>query len=61
MSNLRPLVGSADLWILGHVHDLSGYRFGNPRGYALNRLSASALADLRRKNPAFDPGLVIEI
>lgn len=43
-----------DLWIHGHVHDLFDYELGdtrvvcNPRGYG-------------GENPAFDPGLVIEV
>jgi DNA repair exonuclease SbcCD nuclease subunit len=67
VSDLRPLVGLADLWIHGHVHDSFDYRVGgtrviaNPRGYALNRLRAGAPRDLRWENPAFDAALVIEI
>lgn len=67
VSDLRPLVGLADLWIHGHVHDSFDYHVGqtrviaNPRGYAKNRLMAGAPADLKWENAAFDPALVVEI
>jgi predicted phosphodiesterase len=67
VSDLRPLLGLADVWIHGHVHDSFDYRVGharviaNPRGYALNRLGAGAPVELEWENPAFDPALVIEL
>ncbi|MEX3932168.1 metallophosphoesterase [Paraburkholderia phymatum] len=67
VSDLRPLLQMADVWIHGHVHDPVDYRVGetrviaNPRGYATNRLMAGAPADLKWENPAFDPALVIEV
>lgn len=67
VSDLRPLVGLADVWVHGHVHDSFDYRVGNarvianPRGYAKNRLMASTPADLEWENPAFDPALVIDL
>ncbi|SIT41799.1 conserved hypothetical protein [Paraburkholderia piptadeniae] len=67
VSDLRPLLQMADVWIHGHVHDSFDYRVGetrviaNPRGYATNRLMAGAPADLKWENPAFDPALVIEV
>ncbi|MEM5434701.1 metallophosphoesterase [Paraburkholderia diazotrophica] len=67
VSDLRPLLQMADVWIHGHVHDPVDYRIGetrviaNPRGYATNRLMAGAPADLKWENPAFDPALVIEV
>jgi predicted phosphodiesterase len=66
VSDLRPLLRLADVWIHGHVHDPVGYRAGqtrviaNPRGHATNRLVAGAPAKLEWENPAFDPALVIE-
>jgi len=67
VSDLRPLLPLADVWIHGHVHDPVDYRVGgtrviaNPRGYATNRLMAGAPADLKWENPAFDPALVIDL
>lgn len=56
-SDLSPLVERARLWVHGHTHDTCDYRTQagarvvcNPRGYAPMDL-----------NPAFDPGLVVEI
>ncbi|SDR51285.1 Calcineurin-like phosphoesterase [Paraburkholderia fungorum] len=67
VSDLRPLLESADLWIHGHVHDSFDYRVGrarviaNPRGYARNRMMAGAPGDLKWENPTFDPALVIDV
>ena len=59
------LLIQAQLWIHGHTHDSCDYRFGdserpvrvvcNPRGYPLRRLTNEF------ENPAFNPGLLIEI
>lgn len=56
VSNLEGLIlrGSPNLWVHGHVHDSFDYRVGltrivcNPRGYG-------------NENPAFEPGLVVEV
>ncbi|MGF6372951.1 putative phosphodiesterase [Paraburkholderia sp. RAU6.4a] len=67
VSDLRPVLELADVWIHGHVHDSFDYRVGqsrviaNPRGYATNRLMAVAPTDLEWENPAFDPALMIEL
>lgn len=58
-SRLDGLVGQADLWIHGHMHDSCDYRVGqarvvcNPCGY-LRRSGAN-------ENAAFDPGLIVEV
>jgi len=50
------------LWIHGHIHSPRDYVVGktrivaNPRGYPMN-----FLPNAPRENPAFDPGLVVEI
>lgn len=59
------LLMQAQLWIHGHTHDSCDYRLGdselpvrvvcNPRGYPLRRLTNEF------ENPAFNPGLLIEI
>lgn len=60
ISDLSGLLGMADLWIHGHVHNSFDYRVGaarvvaNPRGYALNLRSATSLEGLRWENPAFE-------
>ncbi|CAE6756034.1 hypothetical protein G2912_21390 [Paraburkholderia aspalathi] len=67
VSDLRHILDLADVWIHGHVHDSFDYLVGdarviaNPRGYAKNLNMAGAPADLKWENPAFDPGLVIDI
>jgi Icc-related predicted phosphoesterase len=67
ISDLTPLVEKASLWIHGHVHDSFDYAVGsarvvtNPRGYARNRLRADTPETLVWENPAFNPGLVVEI
>jgi hypothetical protein len=67
VSDLTPLVEQADRWIHGHIHDSFDYRVGkcrvvaNPRGYALNRLSAESPEQIEWENPAFDPWLVVEV
>lgn len=66
-SDLSALMGPADLWIHGHVHDSFDYQvngtrvIANPRGYALNRQSVQSPEQLEWENPLFDPRLVIEI
>ncbi|MEM5341468.1 metallophosphoesterase [Paraburkholderia azotifigens] len=67
VSDLGPLLGHADVWIHGHVHDSFDYCVGgtrviaNPLGYAKNRQMAGMPAGLKWENPAFDPALVIEV
>jgi hypothetical protein len=67
VSDLTPLLEKADLWIHGHVHDSFDYQVGkarvvvNPRGYALNRLTAEAPDRIQWENERFDPGLIVEI
>lgn len=60
VSNLDPLLGAEHvaLWIHGHMHDSFDYRVRgtrvvcNPRGYTREGVG---------ENPAFDPGLVVEV
>ncbi|WP_027802508.1 metallophosphoesterase [Paraburkholderia dilworthii] len=67
VSDLRPVLELADVWIHGHVHDSFDYHVGqtrvvaNPRGYAMNRLVARKPEDLIWENAAFDPALVIDV
>ncbi len=67
VSDLGALMGKADLWVHGHVHDSVDYRIGktrvvaNPRGYPLNRKDAATLAEINWENPLFNPALVIEL
>lgn len=67
VSDLTPLIGQADLWIHGHVHDSFDYAVAgtrvitNPRGYALNRTAAQTPQQLAWENERFDPGLVVDI
>jgi predicted phosphodiesterase len=59
------MLTQAKIWIHGHTHDSCDYRLGdserpvrvvcNPRGYPLRRLTNEF------ENPAFNPGLLIEI
>ena len=64
VSHLPDLVGQADLWIHGHVHnsfdyephDCQGVRVVcNPRGYARRDKPRNI------ENSAFEPGLVVEV
>lgn len=67
VSDLSRLMPGVDLWLHGHVHDSFAYRVGdcrvvaNPLGYARNRASASAPAELQFENPHFDGNLVLEV
>jgi predicted phosphohydrolase len=66
VSDLSDLVGRADLWLHGHVHDSFDYRVGrcrvvcNPRGYAQNRKAVTRADLLQFENPAFRPDLIVE-
>lgn len=67
VSDLTPLMGKAQLWIHGHVHDSFDYTVGgtrivtNPRGYALNRRAAEAPEHIQWENPQFQPRLSLKI
>ncbi len=67
VSDLTPLMGKADLWIHGHVHDSFDYTVAgtrivaNPRGYALNRKAAESVAQIDWENQAFDARFVVEV
>ncbi|TCS33751.1 Icc-related predicted phosphoesterase [Paucimonas lemoignei] len=67
VSDLTPLLGRAQLWIHGHVHDSFDYEVAgtrvvtNPRGYATNRLAAASPEQLVWENPVFDSRRVVEV
>jgi len=67
VSDLTPLLGKAQLWIHGHVHDSFDYTVAgtrivaNPRGYALNRRIAGTVAELEWENKLFNPQFVAEV
>lgn len=67
VSDLTPLLQKSDLWIHGHVHDsldyeVSGARvIANPRGYAVNRLTAQSIEQLKWENERFDSKLVVRV
>lgn len=67
ISDCSELLGIPALWLHGHVHNsfdyvVSGTRVvANPRGYALNRRAVAEPSALTWENPAFEPGLVIEV
>ena len=67
VSDLTPLLGQADLWLHGHVHNGFDYQedgcrvVANPAGYVLNYLAATANNELRFENGRFDPHLVLEV
>ena len=66
-SDLGTLLGQADLWVHGHVHDSFDYRahgsrvVANPRGYPLNHRDSNMASRLRFENDGFDPMLVIDV
>lgn len=67
VSNLSELLPQADAWIHGHTHNSFEYNVkgcrvvANPSGYALNRLSARTVDELKFENPLWAPNLVIEV
>lgn len=67
VSDLTELVGLADLWIHGHVHNSFDYRVGrcrvltNPGSYPVGLRKARSPDDLTWENPEFDPQLVVEL
>lgn len=66
-SDLTALMGKAQVWIHGHVHDSFDYEIGgtrviaNPRGYARNRHAADTPTQVDWENLLFQPALVIEV
>lgn len=67
VSDLSGILGLADLWIHGHVHNSFDYQVGrtrvvaNPRGYALNLRKASLPHELVWENPLFDARKLLEL
>lgn len=67
ISDLTPLLGKADLWIHGHVHDSFDYEvagarvIANPRGYPLNRREAQSVDQIEWENRGFDAQLVADV
>lgn len=67
VSDLTPLLGLADLWMHGHVHDSFDYRVGrcrvvaNPAGYVRNTMVAMGGTRFELENKRFDAGLVLEV
>ena len=67
VSELPDLLGKADVWLHGHVHDSFSYWveacqvIANPRGYPLNRNNRERPEDLVFENSGFDPALLVEV
>jgi predicted phosphodiesterase len=67
VSDIPALVGQADVWVHGHVHNSFNYEVGscrvvvNPRGYPLNAGTAETPAHLVFENAAFDSRRTIEV
>ena len=68
ISDLTPLLASADLWLHGHTHDSFDYRVGgcrvvaNPAGYLLRkRCDATASAQPELENARFDAQLLLDV
>jgi predicted phosphodiesterase len=69
ISDLSDLMGPAALWIHGHTHASSDYVVNgtrvvaNPRGYAGRHPVSGKIHGTRDRpeNPAFDPGLVLQV
>jgi len=67
VSDLTELLGKADLWIHGHVHDSFDYRVEhcrvvtNPAGYAKNRNLVSSAEQLIFENANFNWACVVEV
>jgi predicted phosphodiesterase len=67
LSDLRDLLGQADLWIHGHVHDSFDYRHGrarvvaNPRGYPISPERGNTSEKVRWENEAFSATKVVDI
>lgn len=67
VSDLSPLLGNADYWLHGHVHDAFDYLVescrvvANPRGYATNSSSCAAFSQLRFENPGFQYACLVDM
>lgn len=67
VSDLSPLLGNADYWLHGHVHDAFDYLVescrvvANPRGYATNISSCAAFSQLRFENPGFQYVCLVDV
>jgi Icc-related predicted phosphoesterase len=67
VSNLTELLGRADYWLHGHVHDSFDYLVegcrvvANPRGYATNSASCGSFAQLRFENPGFQYACLVDV
>nr|WP_315233990.1 metallophosphoesterase family protein [uncultured Albidiferax sp.] len=67
VSDLPALVGQADVWIHGHVHNSFDYEVDgcrivvNPQGYPLNAGTAETAKHIMFENPEFNSQLTIEI
>jgi predicted phosphodiesterase len=67
ISDLSDLMGHADLWVHGHVHNSFDYQLhgtrvlANPRGYPLNLRAAPSLELISWENPHFNPCLSVHL
>jgi Icc-related predicted phosphoesterase len=67
VSHLTELLGRADYWLHGHVHDSFDYLVegcrvvANPRGYATNSTSCGSFAQLRFENPGFQYACLVDV
>jgi predicted phosphodiesterase len=67
VSNLTDLLGKADLWLHGHVHDSFSYQVGrcrvlaNPRGYLRNPPAVRRGEPAEYENPQFSSHLVVDV
>jgi predicted phosphodiesterase len=67
VSQLDEVLGWADVWLHGHVHDSFDYTVhgcrvvANPRGYARNRWSVRQASQLKFENPHFQWACVINV
>ncbi len=65
VSDLTELLSQVDIWLHGHVHDNFDYRVGrcrvmaNPRGYPLNRSTASDVSELTFENAGFVSAMLV--
>lgn len=67
LSDMRDMLGRADLWIHGHVHDSFDYRFGtarvvaNPRGYPLTTKDAESATGILWENREFSATKIVDV
>ncbi|MDR5765900.1 MULTISPECIES: metallophosphoesterase [unclassified Caballeronia] len=65
-SDVTELLGQADLWIHGHVHDSVRYQINdcqvvaNPAGYVRGRFKLSNVAGLKFEKPNFEFACVVD-